>query len=112
MNYEQIAKKYNLTIPLIYRRVFVLKLKGRIIRKKIYLSQPQIDKIVNYKRPKKDNLKNNKRKLTIIEWWFRTPSYRKISYILNIPRKLVTEAVREFEDTGFIVVESKMNKNE
>ena len=112
MNYEHIAKKYNLTIPLIYRRVCLLKIKGRIIRKKVYLNQIQVDKIVNYKRPVKDNLKYNKRKLTIIEWWLRTPNYRKISYILNINRKAVTEAVREFEDTGFIVVESRMNKNE
>lgn len=106
---KQISKEYNISASKIYRRTYVLKIEPRRDGINTLYSSEQVYDIVTYLPPEK-SFKNNRRKLTIIEFYQKHGSGNKVAHILNIERKFVQSAIREWKETGCCVVESKMNK--
>lgn len=115
MTYIQISEKYNVKVSLLTRRVHILNIKGIFVGRKITFNKKQITEILNY-NPRahfdRKNAKNHPRKLAIIEFYLKRKSGRKVSEFLNISRYIVDAAIKEYNQTGFVTIESKLNKEE
>jgi hypothetical protein len=113
MTYRQITEKHNINYSTISRRVFLLKIKGLYVGREIRFTQEQVDEIVAY-NPRahfeRRCKKNHPRKLRIIEFYLKRKSARKVAEFMNISRSIVDEAINEYKETGFIVVESKLSR--
>jgi transposase len=115
MNYEEISIKYNIPVTTLYSRVFHLKIKGAFKGRKINFSKKQVEQLLEYKPLEyldKYRMNNDRRKLKIIEFYLKLRSGRRVTIMLNISRRFVDAAIREYNNTGFVIVESKMNKTE
>jgi len=111
LTYKQISQKYSIPLSLIYRRVHVLKLKGFKKGREIKFKEDQIYQILYY-QPQTNSKQFDRRKLAIIEFYEKFGTGNKVSRFLNIHRNVVNQAIREYNETGFVIVESKMNKIE
>lgn len=106
--YNQISKKYGIEKKQLYRAVYGLKIKNT---KKDFTAK-EIFEIINYKPPGQSNKKYDRRKITIIEFYEKWGSGRKVAIFLNIERRFVLAAIKEYKETGCLIIESKLNKNE
>lgn len=105
---QDITDKYGLSELAIRHRIRLKGIKGIKIWRKLYLDEAQVFEITSHIRNKP--MWNHRRKITIIEFFMKQQCYRKVATTLNINRKYVTAAVREwFENDGYITVESKLN---
>lgn len=105
---EDIQNKYNLSERVIRHRIHLLGIKGLKIWRKLYFDEAEVFEIKSHTR--NQPMRNHRRKITILEFFMKQQSYEKVSKTLNINRKYVTAAVREwFENDEHIVIESKMN---
>lgn len=115
MTYKQISKKYRINVSVLTRRVHLLKIKGLFRGREITFNKKQITEILNY-NPRlhfeKRNNRNHPRKLAIIEFYLKRKSGRKVAEFMNISRYIVDAAIKEYNTTGFITVESRLNKEE
>lgn len=111
LTYKQISEKYSIPLSLIYRRVHVLKLKGYRKGREIKFKEDQIYQIISY-LPWSNSKQFDKRKLKIIEFYEKFGTGNKVARFLNIHRNVVNKAIKEYNETGFVIVESKMNKFE
>ena len=113
MTYKQISEKYNISISVLTRRVHLLKIKGLFKGREITFNKKQITEILSY-NPRlyfeKRNNRNHPQKLAIIEFYLKRKSGRKVAEFMNISRYIVDAAIKEYNTTGFITVESKINK--
>lgn len=113
MTYREISKKYNITITTLTRRVNVLRLKGRFVNREKFFDESQVKQMVEYDTKahlkRRPDTKNLPRKLKIIEFYLKLKSARRVSEFLNLSRPIVTHAVKEYNETGFVTVGSKMN---
>jgi transposase len=115
VNYQEISKKYNIKVSVLTRRVSLLKIKGIFKGRKIYFSDGQINQMLEYDTRHHFKIRDNSnhpRKLAFIEFYLKFKSGRRVATFLNTSRKLVDAAIKEYNETGFITVESKLNKNE
>lgn len=115
MNYEEISKKYNIKVSILTRRVHVLKIKGVFKGRKVYFTKNQISQLIEYNPrfhfERGSNI-NHSRKLSIIEFYNKLKSGRKVAAFLHISRPIVDAAIKEYNETGSITVESRLNKEE
>lgn len=113
MTYKEISKKYNISISILTRRVHLLSIKGLFKGREISFNKKQVQQILDY-NPRlhfeKMCNKNHPRKFRIIEFYLKRRSGRKVAEFLNMSRHIVDATIREFNETGCIVVASKMNK--
>jgi len=115
MTYKEISVKYNIPVSALYRRAHVLRLEGKFKGVNITFSKKQIKELINYKPvifPEAKKTENHVRKIAIIEFYLKFGGVNKVSRMLNIPRGAVGKAIKEFEETGCIVVASKLNTME
>lgn len=109
--YSQIAENYKVDIKLVYRRVHLLKIKGRKDGREVKFTDTQINEILTY-QPPTNSKTNDRRKIAIIEFYLRWGTGNKVSRFLNLHRNVVNSAIKEYKENGYITVESKMNKDE
>lgn len=112
MTYKDIEKKYGISYSILTDRVRFLGIKGRFKDKKVVFNREQVDDIVNYssrRQNKKTSNDNHSRKFKIIEFYLKGRSGRKVAEFLNMNRKVVYAAIKEYNETGCIIVESKLN---
>lgn len=115
MTYKQISETYNLPLGTVSRRAHNLKLKGRRVGREKDLNESEVEELLSITfgaHLEKIRKNNHKRKLAIIEFYIRHGEYRKVSKMLNIHINAVSAAINEYNETGFVIVESRMNKEE
>jgi len=115
LTYKEISAKYNIPENTLKARATLFKVKGKFFAPYKYFSQDEIDILVAERKKNPFNgitKKNHRRKLGIIESYLKRGSGREVSRVLNIPLEAVLEAIKEFKNTGCLVVESKMNRQE
>lgn len=109
VSYEQMMEKSGKTYRTLSHIVSILRMQGKIYGRKVYFHPLQVKEILDY-RPPSNKKDNNRRKITIIEFYQKQRSCRKVATTLNIERKFVNAAVKEWmENDEHIVIESKMN---
>jgi transposase len=105
---NEISKEEGVDIKILRKRVHRLKIKSlkNGANNIKYYTEPQIKSILNY-------LKSPKRmssvKVTIIEMYQTGRKGRDIARDMKLSTKLAYDCIREYDDTGCVVVESKMN---
>jgi len=106
---QDISDLSELKFDNVYYRARKLKLKPRRISHAHYYNEQQKEAIINYIPHKKPNQKNNRKKITYIEFFFKQGTATKVAETLNTSRYYVQLAVEEWYKDGCITVESKMN---
>lgn len=115
MTYKEISTKYNIPISVLYRRAHVLRLEGKFKGVNIDFNKHQVLELVNYVPvifPESKKVENHVRKIAIIEFYMKFGGVNRVSRMLNIDRGAVGKAIKEYEETGCIVVASKLNTME
>lgn len=115
LTYKQISEKYSIGISVLTRRVHLLKIKGLFKGRTITFSSKQTRQLLDYDPTahfKRMSNINHPRKLAIIEFYEKRKSGRKVAEFMNISRYIVDSAIKEYNTTGFITVESRLNKEE
>lgn len=109
IRYKDVAKKNNVSVRALTKRAHKLGIVGRRIGNdgSMYFTEKQINKILNLKRI---DFKNHSRKITIIEMYHEGHKGRKIAEVLGISTKLTYICLKEYNQTGHIIVQSKINK--
>jgi len=107
--YNQIANDYGVSKSAIQHRVHRLGLRGRILTDDgtIFFTSKQVEKIVDCYTLTKEN---HPRKIQIIELYQADRIGRTIASILKISTKLTYDCIREYNNTGCVIVESKISK--
>lgn len=112
MTYGDISVKYGISKRYLHDVVKVLCLYtgGRTADggKTVAFDDDTVYQIVNY-RPQKNDLKYNKRKIALIGYYQVLHNTGKCARMVKMDLALAREAVKEFHETGCVVVESKMN---
>ena len=106
LSYRQISEQYGISSTTLSKRVFALKIKGENVGKKKYFTQQDIDKIL---RCKPTNYTTHARKITIIEIFQNGVKGYEIAEALGISSRSTYECIKEYQLTGCVIVESKMN---
>jgi DNA-binding Lrp family transcriptional regulator len=115
VTYKQISEKYNIKVTILTRRVHLLKIRGVFKGRTITFNKKQIKQLLDYDPTahfKRMSNVNHPRKLAIIEFYEKRKSGRKVAEFMNISRYIVDAAIKEYNTTGFITVESRLNKEE
>lgn len=115
MTYKEISVKYNIPVSKLYRIVHTLRLEGKFKKALLDFNKDQVNKIISYKPiifPENKKVLNHVRKIAIVEFYIKFGGIRKVSRMLNIGRDSVSAAIKEYEQTGCIVVASKLNTME
>lgn len=115
MTYKEISEKYNVEMSLLTRRVNILKVRGVFKGRNVTFTKGQVEQLLGYDPKaydKRRSMINHPRKLKIIEFYLKRKSGRKVAEFLNISRPIVDATIREYNKTGFLVVESRLNKEE
>ena len=106
--YSEISEMTGVTKSGLQHRVHRLGLKGRTLSDDgtVFFTARQVSKIIAcYKiRPE-----NNPRKIDIIELYQQGKKGRAIASILRISVKASYDCIREYNQTGYIIVESLIN---
>jgi len=107
--YNQISDYYGVTKSSLQHRVHRLGLKGKTLSDDgtVFFTSKQVEKIVDcYKIISV----NHPRKIDIIELYQAGRKGRTISSILRMSVKSAYDCIREYNNTGCVIVESKLNK--
>ncbi len=115
MTYKEISTKYNIPVSALYHRVHVLRIEGKFKGVHLTFTKNQVLQLINYVPvifPESKKVKNHVRKIAIIEFYLKFGGVNRVSRMLNINRTAVGNAIKEFEETGCIVVASKLNTME
>lgn len=109
VTYKDVAKKNNVSVRALTKRAHKLGIVGKRIGSdgSMYFTEKQINKILNLKRV---DFKNHSRKITIVEMYQDGLKGRKIAEALGISTKLTYICLKEYNYTGHIIVQSKINK--
>jgi hypothetical protein len=106
--YSQISESFGVTKSGLQHRVHRLGLKGRTLSGDgtIYFTQKQVEKIVDCYQIRGIN---HPRKLDVIELYQAGRKGRDIAVILRMSVKASYDCIREYNNNGHIIVESKLN---
>lgn len=106
----EISEETGLNTQLLNKRVRKLGLKrGRIgANGRRYYTEEEVKKILAYIKPPK---KVSSAKITIIELYQSGMTGRDIAKNMKLSIKLSYDCIREYNDTGCVIVESKLNYN-
>jgi len=106
MSYQQISDAYNIPVRILNKRVHNLKIKGVFIGQVKYFTKYDVSKILDHHPT---HFKYHERKIRIAEYLISGYNGRTIAKILGISVKLCYDCVKEFNSTGCVTVESKLN---
>lgn len=106
--YQEIADNFGVTKGALAHSVYRLGIKGRTLSDDgtLYFTLKQVAKITDCYSVKAEN---HPRKLDIIELYHKGYKGRTIAEVLKMSVKLSYDCIREYNQTGFIVVESRLN---
>lgn len=115
ISYQYLYTKYgiekNKAINIAYR-LQIPRIRKRVKRGvRVYFTEENAQKIIDW-RPiqQSSEKKHHRRKITIIEAYIEKPTVKGVARTLRINHESVRAAVKEWEDTGCITVESSLNK--
>lgn len=106
---KMISELTGVSVYALNRRAIKLNIKGKCTGNDStrYYTRFQIERIV---AAHPITYANHWRKIDIIEMYLRDKTGREISEIMNISVKLTYDCIREFNETGCIIVESKISR--
>ena len=107
--YKEISLEFGIPIYILTQRAYKLKFKA--YKKGMFnvYTDEQVWELVNYESRQK-NKKNHRRKLAVIEFYWKLKTANKVAEFLNLDRTMVSQTIKEYFETGFVIVESKMNE--
>lgn len=105
--YEEISKKYNIGLSSLYSRVDRIKLIRRYDKQIRVFTKSEVKKIVNHKNPR---LVESYKKITVIDFYHLGFFRDEISLRLGISLDFVKKTIAEYNRTGHVLVESKINR--
>jgi len=110
--YNELVEAYGITKSALTHRVQNLNIKGKRLGTDgtVYFNINQVKKIINYLDFK--NKENHPRKIKIVDLYEKGMTGNSISKKLKISIKLAYDCIKEYNLTGCIVVESKLNNME
>jgi Zn-dependent peptidase ImmA (M78 family) len=105
---KQLSKELGLSVQILNKRSWKLGLKGVCLGKDgtRYYTEAQINRIVSYLKPLK---KVSSIKIQIIELYQNNMNGRYISKFMKISTVTTYDTIREYNETGFITIASKLN---
>ena len=103
---KKVSKDTGISISILNKRGWKLGLKGKCLGKgsTMYYTAAQINKILNYIKSR------DSYKITIIELYQSNQTGRNIAKYMKMSVKTVYDCIREYNETGCVTVESKINK--
>jgi hypothetical protein len=106
--YSEISEMTGVTKSGLQHRVHRLGLKGRTLSDDgtVFFTARQVSKIIACYKIRSEN---NPRKIDIIELYQQGKKGRAIASILRISVKASYDCIREYNQTGYIIVESLIN---
>lgn len=106
--YQEIADIFGVTKGALAHRVHRLGIKGRTLSDDgtIFFTVKQVAKITACYSIKAEN---HPRKLDVIELYHKGYKGRVIAEVLKMSAKLSYDCIREYRQTGCVIVESKLN---
>ena len=106
--YSEISEMTGVTKNGLQHRVHRLGLKGRTLSDDgtVFFTARQVSKIIACYKIRSEN---NPRKIDIIELYQQGKKGRAIASILRISVKASYDCIREYNQTGYIIVESLIN---
>lgn len=108
--YKQISEEYKIPIRVLRRSSAALKLKGVYVGKEKVFDEEEVDKLIRYRNTVTPKYKlHHPRKIRIMQCYFKYGSGRKVAELLNLNRDCVNRVIKEFNQTGEIIVASKLN---
>jgi biotin operon repressor len=110
MTYDEISEKYKMPIRELRRSASYLKIKGIYVGKTKSFTKEEIELIIRHKVKSSPKYRlYNKRKIAMVQSYFKYGSCTKVAKLLKLDRGAVNKAVKEYQSTGYIIVESKLN---
>lgn len=111
LSYEEISEQYNISVRELRRSASDLKIKGFLLGKYKVFNEREINYLIRNKNTASPKHKlYNKRKIEILDTYFRLKSCNKVSKCLKINKDAVSLVVKEFLYTEHIIVESSINQ--
>jgi len=105
---DLISEKYGIKKSILTKRVFKLKIKGKVLGKDAskYYTRVQVEKIImNIPR----NYRTSSRNINIIEIYKKGFAKKDIAKLLSMSERIVYEVTKEFDNFQTVTVESKIN---
>ena len=109
MSFLKVAQLKGKSQSYIANLVYKFQLETFYFRGRKLISNESVEKILSYSPSIKKPYKNHPRKISIVESYIRNQSIKAVARTLRINRESVTEAIKEWEQDGYITVESKIN---
>lgn len=105
---KEISLETGLSIKLLNKRSWKLGLKGKCLGNDgtRFYTEEQINKILTYKKQPK---KVSSTKINIIELFQKGMTGKEIAKNMKLSTILAYSCIKEYNTTGFIIVESKLN---
>ena len=110
--YNELVDYYKISKSALTHRVQRLNIKGKRLDNDstVYFNIDQVKKIINYLDFK--NKENHPRKIKIVDMYEKGMTGNTISKKLNISIKLTYDCIKEYNLSGYLIVESKLNNME
>lgn len=106
--YKEISLEFGVPIHILTQRAYKLKFKAYKRGMFNVYTDEQVWELVNYESRQK-NKRNHRRKLAIIEFYWKLKTANKVAEFLNISKTTVSNTIKEYLETGCVTVESKLN---
>jgi hypothetical protein len=109
---KDLAEKSGVDEKTIHARITALKISKKNIQlrgccKVATIRKCDAERIISYG---KHVFKNKYVKIQIVEMHIEEYSGRKICEIMSLPKKLVSNTINYYKETGCVLVESKLNR--
>jgi len=112
MTYNQISKITGKSVSNIRSLAHKLDTERTLIKGVTHISKEDFETLQAHLQPKTSKTKNSRVKIRVMENYFKTYSCRAVARTCNLQRIAVGNIVKEWEDTGCIVVDSSINFGE
>lgn len=105
--YKQLSEISNISVSTLSTRASRLKIKGAFsLKKEILFNKLQGEKMINFNDYE---TKNHPKKIDIVEMFVSRYGIKNIIKRLKISEETIRIYTKEYRETGFLIVESKIN---
>lgn len=108
-SYDDLAVITGKTKSQLIQLAHTLQIEKLYKRGSVVIPFSAAQQLINYKPSLKRPKENHRRKISIIEAYMSNESIKAVSRTLKINAESVRKAVEEWEDTGYITVDSYIN---
>lgn len=109
LTYKEISDRHNISVESLKKKACNLKIKGKNLSfgSTKHFSKSQVEILIEKK--KSPNLKFHQRNIDIIELFNKGIGIKRICGFLGCSETIGFFVAKEYQKTGFVIVESKLN---